>query len=276
MSNVYLDALLWLTPYDPFPLNHSGQTVLTYAFGTPGTYVVNDPESTVNSVVATQWQWDQSAGLWEQSAAISALQAWANVANLAITPLAITPAHDFGSATFKFLATNEAGMEFYFSGQKGIQAMSTLPFNYGPNYGVLGHDYSPGYTIFNQQGLGWTQAGLTPGGEGYATILHEIGHLLGLDHPWNEKGWYVDANGQPLYIDGELATEPYFPGANNANTTGQYGLDQGIYTVMSYNTDWNGQPATSYNSGRALGPGAFDIAAVQQLYGANTTYHTDE
>ena len=261
-SNIYMAPLLWLTPYNPFPV-HGGQTVISYAFGAPVTYVVNDPESTVNSVVATQWQSD-STGLWEQSAIKSALNAWANVANIAFQQT-----QDFGSATFHFIATDEAGMSAYFSGEKGVQAMSTLPFNYGPNYGVSpDKPYSPGYTIFNQQGYGWTADALKPGGEGYGgTILHEIGHLLGLDHPWNEKGWYVDANGNPLYIDGQLATEPYFPGANNASTTAQYGLDQSIYTVMSYNTDWNGQPAKTLYSGHSLGPGAFDIAAVQKLYG---------
>ena len=38
MSNVYMDALLWLTPTNPYPVNRAGQTTITYAFGGPGTY----------------------------------------------------------------------------------------------------------------------------------------------------------------------------------------------------------------------------------------------
>ena len=41
--NVYMEALLWLTPTNPYrPVNQAGQTTITYAFGGPGTYAVYD------------------------------------------------------------------------------------------------------------------------------------------------------------------------------------------------------------------------------------------
>jgi len=54
---------------------------------------------------------------------------------------------------------------------------------------------------------------------------------------------------------------------------GTLSYNQNINTVMSYNTG----PATtsgSPNYGHDATPMAFDIAAIQFLYGANTSYHT--
>jgi hypothetical protein len=85
-------------------------------------------------------------------------------------------------------------------------------------------------------------ATLSPGGYGYLTLIHEIGHALGLKHPGN-----YDAGGDSV-------SPPFLPVA----------FDNEKFTVMSYldNSD-----STTYHSTPAL----IDIAALQYLYGINTT-----
>lgn len=85
-------------------------------------------------------------------------------------------------------------------------------------------------------------ATLYDGGYGLLTLIHEVGHALGLKHPGN----YDAVN--------HLAHGPYLPAA----------LDNEKFSVMSYvrNPD-----SSSYHDT----PGLLDIAAVQTLYGANTS-----
>jgi serralysin len=57
---------------------------------------------------------------------------------------------------------------------------------------------------------------------------------------------------------------------------GDFNLNQGIYTTMSYNTGFpNTTPGDPGNDwGYEIGPMALDIAALQEKYGANTTHAT--
>lgn len=79
----------------------------------------------------------------------------------------------------------------------------------------------------------------------YDTIVHELGHTLGLKH---------------------------------AHETGGFGavpraLDSPEYTVMTYR-GWAGAPATGYHFGSWSAPQTYmmlDIAALQEMYGANYT-----
>lgn len=117
------------------------------------------------------------------------------------------------------------------------------------------HAYYPGSYL--NSGEVWlnapTYSGLyypDPGDYYYMTILHEVGHALGLSHPGAYNG------GSPTY-------------ANNA----VYAQDTHQWTVMSYfsagytGADWNGGSGWQY----AQTPMVHDVLAIQDIYGADTT-----
>ncbi|WP_342069723.1 M10 family metallopeptidase [Yoonia algicola] len=129
--------------------------------------------------------------------------------------------------------------------------------------GLLGYFFLPfrdfsSVGVFNGAGFGWTPEGLQAGGLGYSTIIHEVLHGLGLEHP-----------------HADTPADSAFPGVDvSFYDFGVNGLGQGVNTIMSYNSGWGGAPgATNFNYGDSATPMALDIAMLQQLYGANTTHN---
>lgn len=110
------------------------------------------------------------------------------------------------------------------------------------------------------------------GSEKKTVFIHEIGHALSLAHPF-EGGAEPGRN--------------LFPGVKqikdaNGNviggTLGDFGLNQDIFTVMTNRRGWDGvstSPLPDEYGGQG-GLGAFDIAALQQLYGANMSFATGD
>ncbi|NIX76753.1 M10 family metallopeptidase [Microvirga terricola] len=127
--------------------------------------------------------------------------------------------------------------------------------------GILGAHEIPAATqiwgYFNPT-FTWSWSNLGIGGDGLYTIIHELGHGLGLAHP-HDGGVQPDAT--------------HFPGVVTSDDVGTFGLNQGPWTVMSYNSGWDQAPRSpSFGAQGALG--AFDIAALQALYGENTSTAT--
>jgi hypothetical protein len=91
---------------------------------------------------------------------------------------------------------------------------------------------------------------MQPGGVGRWAAVHEIGHVLGLKHPFDDGG-----NGRPTF---------------SALGIGAY--DSGLWTVMSYD-DIN---PTTPSAGHQATPMPLDIRAVQAIYGANTAFHAGD
>jgi hypothetical protein len=149
----------------------------------------------------------------ERAAVMSALETIANVTNLTFTE----------SAT-------SVGAQF-------ILVLSDL----GP--GVLGQtwvdDVASGiaYIEFAPDGLGWSTGALQVGGLSYATVIHEAGHALGMDHPHYDGG-------DMQIMQGVLS---------EFDSYGTFQLNQAIFTVMSYNDGW------------PLGPTAFPRTSMSAM-----------
>ncbi len=136
------------------------------------------------------------------------------------------------------------------------------------SYGYLGHAYFPGDSRKGENYISYNNAedkDFTVGGYDYITMVHELGHTLGLAHPHDNGG-----------------TSTIFPGVSSPWDMGFKNQNQVIYTVMSYNDiGGNLTPDQEQSYGFIKGPMAYDIKVIQQIYGhtgketGNTTYNLD-
>ncbi|ACG78273.1 hypothetical protein PHZ_c1862 [Phenylobacterium zucineum HLK1] len=117
-----------------------------------------------------------------------------------------------------------------------------------------------GLGIFNLISGGFTApASLQPGGFSFGVVLHEFGHAHGVAHPHDNGG------GSEIML-----------GVSDSSSLGIYDLNQGVYTVMSYNDGWQTHPdgtlefsSKTWGSGWSGTLGAFDIAVLQARYGVH-------
>jgi len=119
---------------------------------------------------------------------------------------------------------------------------------------------------FNVLASTWTEEGTAQGAYMYITFIHELGHGMGLAHPHDTGGGSEVMSG----VSGDLAT---------GYTYGDFGLNQGIWTTMSYNDGWQTAPHGNTDSDDYGYQGtlmALDVAMLQIKYGANTTYNNTD
>lgn len=103
-----------------------------------------------------------------------------------------------------------------------------------------------------------TPPNIAVGSNDYATLLHEIGHALGLKHPRS-------------YGSGGASSELPFLTTSKDSTQ---------YTIMSYNKPHYVIDGYDLNTNSAAGYGKtpllYDVAAIQKLYGANRAYNHED
>lgn len=203
----------------------TGVTV-TYSFPKLSSTWSTDPDSGYGPTNAGGEPWDsQYHGLnsSQQNAVRIALQNWSHVANITFVETADN-ASVVGDIRIAF--TTGGGMD----SDTYAYAYTPAPFAYAADVWLnsvqpvsTGNDFSLGAA-------------------GYNTIIHELGHAIGMDHPFSI---------------------PDFPTA----------FDSFKYTVMSY-SDAPGHQDTGFSSLYPTTPMPLDIQALQYLYGPNMTYHT--
>ncbi len=159
-------------------------------------------------------------------------------------------------ATFRLLKTESEQYGAYF-------------FPQDPAFG----ENNQGVGVFNVLSGGWSfdqQQSLQQGGFSFAVILHEFGHAHGVAHPHDNGG----GSDILLGVVGASGT---------AESYGIFDLNQGVYTVMSYNDAYDLGPngpspftAAGIGNGWSGTLGAFDIAVLQQRYGIINDFATGD
>ncbi len=194
---------------------------------------------------------DKAWTLVEKNALAAAMQSWANVAN-------ITFQETSSSWSVEFIESLYGDPNTSILGSHETPEHASLFNNYRiyGEYNYLKYSYPTNNNVFDTTGL-------VSGGAFFEVMIHEIGHGLGLAHPHDTSG------GSTL-----------MPGVTSSGSLGDNNLNQNIFTVMSYNDGWTAvqDPVGNSisNAGYMSTPGALDIAVVQHLYGANTTYRSGD
>jgi serralysin len=154
----------------------------------------------------------------QKYAARIALQTWADAANI------------------RFVESNSISAQIVFANTTSGPGQA---WAYMPGTGIGGDVWINPNQASNFQ--------LNPGGYGLLTMIHEIGHALGLSHP----GDYDASKGTPTFA-----------------ADAKYSRDSRQYTDMSYFSASN--TGANHGSSYAATPLLDDILAIQRLYGVNT------
>ena len=235
------------TGWNPYGIE--GKNVITVYFAKAGDVFLSEdptqPGSTENMIAKGMAEWEKQA-FW------NALHLYEQVADVVFVEV-----NNRAEADFKFITYN---------GTPGAGA-SLLGRMSPPG------ELNEGQGEFNAGDVRWTPEGLSPGGFYFPTLLHEIGHGMGMAHPHDNGGHSSimrGAGGGTAGIGGAI---------------GDYELSQQVYTVMSYNDGWTTSPYGQPRSGGITGTqvdqygwvaslSPLDIAVMQDKYGVNEEWAT--
>lgn len=223
-TNALLGDTQWAIQLGNQPL------VLTYSFAwNSGTAAFDSNYSTLNEPT-------QGFALTppQQSAVRTALKTWANVANIQFIEVAES-------------ATSVGDLRFAWTHK--THSTTTTAWAYHPD-----HWWASGGDIWfssSSMSNATNPAQWLPGGAAFSILLHEIGHSLGLKHPFEG----------PTLLDTEDDSEQYTVMSYTGHPNGVAGKIDDISHQFHY--QWL-QPET---------PMELDIAAIQHLYGANRNFH---
>lgn len=188
-----------------------------------------------------------TAKAWTQdeiNAAMKAYGTWSDVANVHFTQVSDPSQANF--FMFKAPASAFSGNELaHWDVDGGTATLGSTSYQID------------GAGVYNADTTEWTN--LQPGGDGFLTLIHEIGHGMGLAHPFDNGGGSAALPG---------TTDPF-------GQLGAFSLNQSVDSIMAYNRSFAQAFGSAYplDYGGAASPMALDIAAMQGMYGANTDHN---
>lgn len=221
-GNALVDALIGGTQWQ--------NPALTYSFPNYSAYWSTDPVTGYGPQGSNAEPWVtgyESLFQGDIDAVKSALATWARLSGLTFREVADN-ATVVGDLRFAYASDLVLG---------GAQAWAYFPADAAAS----------GDVWFNAGGTSYVEP-WTKGSYEYMTAIHEIGHALGLKHPFE--------------------TSP-----QNATTLAP-AWDTRSFTLMSYAADPGDQ--NTYFSYEPTTPMLLDVAAIQTLYGINTRYHSGQ
>ena len=204
-GNAQVNSLL----YGTYWAGSLSTTSLTYSFLTMSSYFASNYSSDDEYEAGYVLSSAQKSGI------VSALGTWSSVANIKFQQVSET-------------ASNVGDLRF---GGYLYMDDDTAAWGYFPGNTPSAGDVWLGPVTNNPAP--------SKGTYDYLVFMHEIGHALGLKHPFSTSA------------------------SNSSVLAAQF--DDVRYTIMSYNTAYAYEPTT---------PMLLDIAAIQSLYGANTQWQT--
>jgi Ca2+-binding RTX toxin-like protein len=230
-GNVPIDSMtisrgFWGSGTGPGPNDPGAAVAVTYSF--PAAGATWSQSYTDNSPFETDPAAFTALNAAQQERFEAALQQWANVANITFVEIADTSG-SVGDIRVAYTTNNVVGAYAWAYGPSGSAKGGDVWLNADPGDGpALNSTFDLGSFDF-------------------VALMHELGHALGLGHPFQDGS-------DPVVL----------PAAEDTN----------FYSVMSY-AAYPGEQASGlfFNP---TGPMSHDIAAIQYLYGANTSYNSGD